>query len=278
VMPEDQDTGKGTWTVPGRPVQDFVVEGNSGHVDWLEDTELNSQEVAFHWWDGEDGLEVEYETTSSKGKKLTGSAVFDIKEPDTVLRAYLDDGQFQVVEVKYTDPDGTVHEGPELVLGAGNGQTIRFCHDPLPGEFQPGSTQFVQYVHTVGRVQRIKEKLGGACMQIDNEGLDSTYPYAPGPETRDSPGVPAAFYDLTISVSYDFTTQLMYKPDIEGAIFVPLSEMDWFWTGNCSRVSIADNWTIGDCQAHAPATGTPAQSWMEWDKVSTGDEVWDECE
>ncbi len=277
VMPEDKDTGRGTWTVPGRPVQDFIVEGNSGYADWLEDSELDTQEIQFHWWDGEDGLEVKYVTTSSDGKQLTGSAAFDIKEPDTVLRAYLDHGQFQVIEVKYTDPDGTPHQGTELVLGAGNGETIRFCHDPLPGGFQPGSTQFVQQVRTTGRATKHKDALAGPCMQIENEGLDGSYPYAPGPETRDSPGVPVSMYDLSISVSHEFTTQLMYKPDIDGAIFVPLSEMDWFWTGNCSRGSIVDNWTIGDSNAHAPATGTPAEAWMEWDRISTGEEVWDAC-
>ncbi len=278
VMPEDQDSGKGRWTVPGRTIQEFVVEGDRGYADWLEDSELETQELTFHWWDGEDGLEVEYETTSSKGKKLTGSAAFTVAEPDTVLRAYLDDGEFQVVEVKYTDPDGTAHEGTELVLGAGTGQTIRLCHDPLPGEFQPGSTQFVQYVRTTGRVTKHKDALAGECMQIENEGLDGSYPYAPGPETRDSPGVPVSIYDLSISVTYSFTTQLMYRPDIDGAIFVPLSELDWSWTGNCSRGSIADDWVIADCDAYAPATGAPAESWMEWDKISTGEEAWDACQ
>jgi hypothetical protein len=278
VMPEAEDTGKGRWTVPGRPVQEFVVEGESGFVDWLEDTELDTQELTFHWWDGEDGLEVRYETTSKKGTALNGSASFNVAEPDTVLRAYLADGPFQIVPVGYTDPDGTRHEGNELVLGAGDGQTIRFCHDPLPSDFQPGSTQFVQYVRTTGRVTKYAHAMAGPCMQIENEGLDASYPYAPGPETRDSPCVPVSDLDLTISVTYDFTTQLMYKPETDGAIFVPLSELDWDWTGISSRGSTADDWIMGDSQAHVPPTGTPAESWMEWTNITTGNETWDACQ
>ncbi len=25
------------------------------------------------------------------------------------------------------------------------------------------------------------------------------------------------------------------------------------------------------------ATGAPAESWMEWDRITTGDEIWDAC-
>ncbi len=278
VMPEEKDTGKGKWTVPGKTVQDFVVQGDRGFVDWLEDTELDTQEVQFHWWDGEDGLEVSYDTTSTNGKKLTGTAAFDVAEPETVLRAYVEDGKFGIAEVRYTDEDGSVHERTELLLVNGVGKTITFCHDPLPGEFQPGRTQFVQRVRTIGRVTKHKEALAGPCMQIDVEGLDGHYPYAPGPKAQDSPGTPVSLYDLTIAVQDIFTMQLMYKPDTEGAIFVPLSDVDWTWTVNCGRGSITEDWVLGDCGVSAPPTGSPAEAWMEWDRVSTGDEVWDACE
>jgi hypothetical protein len=273
VVPEDKDTGKGHWTVPGRTIKEFVVEKESGHACWLEEQDLEAQELAFHWWDGEDGLEVQYDTTSTDGKSLTGTAVFDVKEPDTVLRAYLSKGEFKVAEVKYKDVEGT-----ELGLDTGNGQTISFCHDPLSAEFQPGATQFVQYVWTKGRMTRHKNVLAGPCIQIEVEGLDGYYPYAPGPETRDSPCVPVSIYDLTIAVENSFTMQLMYKPEIDGAIFVPLSELNWSWTGSCSRGSIGDDWDTKGSDVFAETTGTPAEAYLEWDHVSTGEETWDACE
>jgi len=278
VVPEEKDTGKGHWTVPGRTIQEFVVEGDRGYADWLEEPELEARELAFHWWDGEDGLEVQYATTSTDGTSLTVTAVFDVKEPETVLQAYLGEGEFKVVEVKYPDVDGTIHEGTELGLDTGTGQTIRFCHDPLSAEFQSGATQFVQYVWTKSRMTRHKDVLAGPCIQIEVEGLDGHYPYAPGPETRDSPGVPVSIYDLTIVVENRFTMQLMYKPEIDGAIFVPLSELYWSWTGSCSRGSIVDDWDTKGSDVFAETTGTPAEAYLEWDHVSTGEDTWDACE
>ena len=277
VLPEEKDAGRGEWTVPGRTIQEFVVKGDRGYADWLEASELKARELAYHWWDGEDGLEVKYETTSTDGKKLSESVVFDVKEPETALRADLGEGEFRVAEVKYEDPDGAIHQGRELVLVTDSGPTIRFSHDPLPGEFQPGATQFVQYVRTTGRVTKHEDALAGPCMQIENEGLDSSYPYAPGPETQDNPGVPVSLYDLTIAVEHSFTTQLMYKPELEGAIFVPLSELNWFWIGNCHRGSIADDWVTAGSYINAPAVGAPAEAFLEWGHVSTGEEVWDGC-
>lgn len=89
--------------------------------------------------------------------------------------------------------------------------------------------------------------------------------------------MPVSLYDLTIAVENSFTTQLMYRPEIEGAIFVPISEVDWTWIGRASRGSITDDWDTAGSAVNAPPTGRPAQAYLEWDHVSTGQEVWDAC-
>ncbi len=278
IIPEDKDTGSGRWSIPGQTIKEFIVKDDYGHAEWLDEEDLRTQEVDFHWWNVGGGLEVYYTTNTTDGKNLTAKATFDVKEPEIIFYSQIGEGIFGIAEVKYKDVDGLIHEGRELILDSTTGYTVCFEHDPLPGEFQPGSTQYVQYVYTEGRVTSHKDLLSGPCKQIKVEGLDGLYPYAPGPQTIDIPGIPVSLYDLTIDVENQFIMQLMYKPDAEGAIFVPISELSWTWTGKANREKISDDWQIGECKVIAEDSSKSAEAYLEWDHISTGQEIWDACE
>jgi len=278
VIPEDKDTGNGHWSIPGQTIKEFIVGEDWGHADWLGEQDLETQEINFHWWDGGNGLEIRYTTNSTDGKNLNGTAVFDVKEPEIMFYSNIGEGKFDVVEVRYKDLNGMIHEGKELILDSNTGYSICFKHEPLPAEFQPDSTQYLQYVYTEGRVTKHKEVLSGPCMQIKIGGLDGQYPYSPGPETSDTPGIPVSIYDLTIDVENKFIMQLMYRPELEGAIFVPISEIAWTWTGKGSRNKITDDWDTSGSGLSAEDSSTPSESYLEWDYISTGEDTWDACE
>jgi len=278
IIPEDKDTGNGQWSIPGQTIKEFKVKDDSGHAYWLNEKDLKAQEVDFYWWNGEGGLEVQYTTNTTNDKKLTAKATFDVKEPGIVFHPQIGEGVFCIANVKYKDVDGMIHESRELMMDSKTGYTIRFEHDSLPGEFQAGSTQYVQYVYTEGRVTSHKDLLSGPCKQINIEGLDKTYPYSAGPQTTDIPGIPVSLYDLTIDVENKFIMQLMYKPDTAGSIFVPISEINWNWTGKANREKISDDWQMGECKVTAEESSKPAEAYLEWDHISTGQETWDKCE
>ncbi len=278
IIPEDKDTGNGHWSIPGQTIKDFIVKDDYGHAEWLDEQDLRAQELDFYWWNEGDGLKVQYTTNSADGKNLTAKAIFNVKEPEIIFYSQIGEGIFGIAEVKYKDVDGLIHEGRELMLDSNTGYTVCFEHDPLSAEFQPGSTQYVQYVYTEGRVTSHKDLLSGPCKQIKTEGLDGSYPYSPGPKTTDVPGIPVSLYDLTIDLENKFIMQLMYKPDVAGAIFVPISEINWTWTGKAYREKISDDWDTSSSNVFVENSSTLAEAYLEWDHISTGQETWDVCE
>ena len=278
VIPENKDTGNGRWLIPGDTIEEFIIKDNYGYGNWLDEDDLRGQEVDFHWWSGGSSLEISYSTNTSDNQRLAASAIFDVQEPEIIVSSHIGEGSFGICEVKYKDIDGMIHERRELILDSNDGYTIRFEYETLPQEFLPASTQYVQYVATKGRVTKHKETLSGPCMQIKVEGLDGIYPYSIGPKTTDIPGIPISIYDLTIDIENDFIMQLMYRPDIDGAIFVPISEISWSWTGEASREKINDDWDTSNSRISAEDISNPAKNYLEWDNISTGQEIWEACD
>ena len=134
-----------------------------------------------------------------------------------------------------------------------------------------------QLVETQGRVTKDPSALSGPCMQIASNGLDKSYPYSGGPEARDSPGVPVSLYDLTIAVTHHYRMFLEYKPNTDGAIFVPLRVAEWNWVGMASRASIADDMDTAGSNIWQDGSDTDAEDFAEWGEVSRESDPWDPC-
>ncbi len=279
VHPEDMDTEMGDWTVPGKRVEGFKVVGDTGKKDELEKSDLEqTPTVSFHWYNGEEGLQVKYVTTTTDGKNLEGEAAFNVQEPELTMHIDAPSCDFVKADVVWKDDDGLNQKDPELICDApGSSYSIRFHHDPLPAEF-PGWTQYVQIVSTQGLVRR-SQYARTQCDMISREGLDETYPYCAVPEATDKPGVDLDSLDLAVEVLHKFRMNLMYKPNSEGAIFVPIRETEWWWGGIARRANEnTDNWNTSSSEMGSHGGDVQAEAFLEWDQVVRKDDVWEGCE
>jgi len=276
VLPETATIQRGEWEkIPGDPIEDFVVGGERGYIDKLEEAELKKPEVKFHWWDGKDNLTVKYSAVVD-GKKLEAKANFVVKEPKIKLKSEVPDGDFTIGEVTYREDKEEIVTRDELIYDPpSENYTIKFTHDPLPNEF-PGETQYVQLVHTDARNEKHKEALN-PCLELNKKGLDKKYPYSPGPEATDAPGVPVTYMDLTIEVNHHYEMYLMFKPEGEGSIFVPLRVMDWDWIGIAKRKSILDLFDLRGSGVSKDPEDREAEKYPTWDMILKEEIEWTPC-
>jgi len=272
VLPEEQEPAHGQWTIPGRRIEGFVVEGGPsgferGRVDELEDKELTEPRVKFHWWDEGQNLTVKYSATVN-GKQLQAEADFVVNEPKIKQRAEVPDGEFRIE----TLPDAKEH----LFYWADGKHTVTFTHDPLPPEF-PGKTQYVQLVHTSGFNRRHKDALD-PCLKLDAEGLDEDYPYSSNSRTTDNPEVRVNLeLDLVVSVKNDYRMYLMFRPEKEGAIFVPLRVTKWNWRGVAERANLLDDFDLRGSKMSNNLRDEEAQEYPQWDRVVREGDKWTPC-
>lgn len=279
VLPEEMDPGKGDWAVPGKRVKGFRVEGDTGKKDELQKKDLEqTPTVSFHWYDGADGLQVKYATTSTDGKSMEGKATFNVQEPE--LKMHIDESScdFVIASVPEIDNYGQKKFDTELLCDEqGRDNTIRFFHEPLPVDF-PGRTQYVQIVDSEAVVRRAHIALD-RCIMISSQGLDETYPYCAGPQATDAPGVTLDSLDLSVEVMYKFRMGLMYQPNSEGAIFVPIRETQWWWGGMARRASEHTNsWDVSGSEMGSHGSDVEAEDFLEWDKVVRALDPWEGCE
>ncbi|HEV3312941.1 MAG TPA: hypothetical protein VG815_20720 [Chloroflexota bacterium] len=93
-------------------------------------------------------------------------------------------------------------------------------------------------------------------MGIQNDsihlGVNSFVPVPPWnfPYMEDYPSfqVPDDFSAKTITETDSFSTYLMYKADMQGSVWIALSEIDWSWTATATNNGTAQNpqWTGPD--------------------------------
>lgn len=272
LQPEEQEAPDGRWTIPDPVVEDWVVKGKpegygTATVDPLEEAERHGGSVRFHWW-GTSGEKTVAVRTSTGGSKRV-EAHFRVEEPEIQIRTVVPSAaRFTIA----TNPDGN----RELVCFVEGEHTITFRHEPLPWT-TPGETQYVQLVKTDARNEMGPSSRVGPCMELHVEGLDKTYPYAPGPSATDNPGVPATTYDLKLLVLYDFEMFLMYRPDTEGAIWVPLRIVPWTWNGQAQRETEGAAWDCTGSSITREPVDTKADRFPTWTRVVTEDLPWSSC-
>jgi hypothetical protein len=278
VKPSHLKASDHEWTLPdGKYLKEFRASEDKGEKVELEDSDKKKQEVKFHWYDEGDKLKLIY-SADVEGEKLFAEALFNVKKPEIAMRAEIPEGEFTFARVTYLDEEGNKVTGDELIYDpTSESYSIKFTHDPLPNQF-PGKTQYVQLVHTVGRVEKHKDVLD-LCLEINKKGLDKTYPYSPGPEATDAPGVPVKYLDLNISVKNHYEMYLMFKPEGEGSIFVPLRVMDWDWTGLAERKGINDKfkWDVLGSKIRKDPQDRKAEDYPEWDLRMHEGMKWDVC-
>jgi hypothetical protein len=276
VNPTEKDPKGGDWTIPGKFNKDWMVVGEIGKVWNHEKDELKEPEITFHWWKGGDSLVVKY-TTTVDGKKVEAQTTFTVKKPNIPMKAVKSHGQFDVADVTTQTPKGPKSDIELYYVTPGD--VITFTRDPIT-DF-PGKTIYTQIVQENVRYESIDASLT-PCLTIQKEGLDGEYPYPSkddGITATDNPGAPVAMsYNLNISVTYDYTMYLMYRPDKEEAIYVPLKKIEWHWHGFAQRRGVADNFSFNgsDVGPEAPQI-QEADEYPKWEVIVKKDDPLSPC-
>jgi len=243
VLPVGLDISAHQWTIPGSVIADFHVgQGDPengpytpGEVVPLED--LTQDSVEFYWHDGGDGRQVHYSITIGEDT-LDCVATFDVKRPQaevtTVTRS---------VEVN-EDPNsaewflalrfGTPEQGGEPGIEFHGTVT-------MPNGFS-GETCYCQLYNQNHRL-RLEQPLS-PWQEAVGEGLDNDFPYKrlhwsvaidPTPETDDTPALELTDGADLGEVSDSATMWLMFKPEGDDSIWVPLRRVDWWWQGRALK-------------------------------------------
>jgi hypothetical protein len=128
-----------------------------------------------------------------------------------------------------------------------------------------GFTGETQWVQVIDSTTRTLTPNGGSMLTLQGSGvLDTTYPYALGSSTNDSPGQgvnPCDFSD--VSANDSFSMWLMFKPPGTGSIFVPLRKVNWSWSGSGGRIS-ACNWILSTSNHSTNPTDADSTDFPTW--------------
>ena len=278
VKPSHLKASNHEWTFPkeAKYVMEFRANNNKGEKVELEESDKKKQEIKFNWYDEGDKLKLIY-GADVEGEKLYAEALFNVKKPEIKMRAEIPEGEFTYGRVTYEDEEGNTVTDDELIYDPpSESYSIKFTHDPLPNQF-PGETQYVQLVHTVGRVEKHRDVLS-PCLKLDKKGLDKKYPYSPGPEATDAPGVPVGYLDLHISVKNHYEMYLMFKPEGEESIFVPLRVIDWDWIVIAERKGVTDEykWNVSG-EIRKKPQDRKAEDYPKWVRRMHEKMPWDLC-
>ncbi len=130
-----------------------------------------------------------------------------------------------------------------------------------------GSFQFVQLITTYN-IAASRPQSQGNCSYSPGYGLDNTYPYPANTPTSasDSPDVPFFSDYIGLSVSFNATMYLMWKPSSSTAIPIPLGYVGWGWSGNATGSS--PNWTLQSSTTNA-GVFVPSTTYPTWTTLVT---------
>ena len=209
------------WSVPGTRVANFVGSSNTGTVTEL--TNLQASPLTFYWADRGDNRQVTLGCRIGT-TQFDKHATFNVKRPTASITTStgavaLDLASLGSFSLHFGVPNGT--------------QGITFSRSiTLPSGFT-GDTQWVQVVDSTLRTVTPN---GSNMLTLQGSGLDTNYPYAVGSSTDDSPrqGV-GPCDDSSVSANDSFTMWLMFRPPSTNAIWVPLRNVSWSWSGQGGR-------------------------------------------
>ena len=190
--------------------------------------------------------------TGSLSVKQTGNVVtFRGVPPDTNLGAQIDPdvqiqgtaslgnapaGQFMFMQIinsigiDYHDANGapwSMANNASYADGAFNGPLL----DPTPGN----PPEFAQeFTYTTSQGQTI---VGNTSWRLPDQNGNTTFPAggATGYFIADTPyfSTPAGAQDMSVSES--FSDYLMYQANMQGSVWIAVSEMDWSWSASVSQ-------------------------------------------
>lgn len=272
------------WTVPEIRVKDYVTtdlgDGRSkAEVIYLEETDLDDDNVTFYWVDGADGRSVSV-SCKIEGVTCTDTVQFDVKSP-TMQQSYIDTGTIKVGKIsgKWNLMCGDLALGDEGFTYVVNVKKNVF----------DGQIKFVQIMQA--DLQKTFDNNSTKSWKVPDIGtawwLDVSDPYqGVGPWSlpasgwcskymNDYPIIPLGLEENEKKMDnkfMDFSAHLMFKPTSTDAIWVPLEQINWGWKGIAETSDGGENWTktSGAYDPNPPEVNTPPE-FPEWDDTKTND-------
>ncbi len=192
--------------------------------------DLTQDSVDFYWKDGGDGRRVIFNVTIA-GQDLECAATFDVKRPTATM---------STVTGTVTIKQGTqsnYYLGLRFGTQEDSGITFN-CHVDPPAGFQ-GTCCFVQIYNEWKR-----RNVSGFWSRMTGVGLDTRFPYGPSwfplqfdpnPIARDSPDIQLLSQWDNVEVQDTATMWLMFKPEGNDSIWVPLRKVWWFWRASATN-------------------------------------------
>lgn len=234
------------WKIGGKPIGDWQANNQSAHIVSLTPAAYTKPAITFYWWSG-GTYDVRYQV-HAEGRVFRAEVTFKVKRPDIQLTAATPSGLYGVLKIKGGRQGSLPHsrKGVDYVgnlVYAGNGHTIVFSRSKLPPGFD-GTTEFVQLTKLDGLVHKGSTALYPHCQEEHDKAyvLDTDYPYGATNKVNtvnrktvyDAPGRDVFTYTKELDLKMQFKMYLMFKPNLPGAIYVPISYVPWWWTGRLS--------------------------------------------
>jgi len=236
-------------TTPYTPTTfSWIIDGkiNGGweanHIHSLEKpADLSHQTVAFYWSTGGNKT-VTFKVTVETGEDYTASVTFNAKRPDISVTSRTTYASFQDNLLKLGEIDvteGIYHERSAIPAGFGTGTTIWVQRIPSY-DYKYEATAAFNYL---------------SCRStLTTSALDTmdTVDYKYKPSTPDC-ATDSPDYGVGASVLYtydttSFETNLMYQPEGDQSIPIPISLVSWYWTaeGKIDKVAPTNSWSLDD--------------------------------
>jgi hypothetical protein len=203
------------WTVPGFAISNYVVAADASSAVVYTNFPTTKSNVVFYWVDGASNRAVQCSATA-QGKTFTAQATFNVLRPTATI---------EVAQPGVVSLDGNFYLQDAPVDFYGHVQSA------YPGvanwtQLVNRDCQQAFYIETGTWGNYWLDTHPFYSNQINSEvgpGLDERVPLEDAPEV---------LIDVHVSNIDKFKTYLMFKPDGDGSIYVPLGRTDWGWHGD----------------------------------------------
>jgi len=219
-------------------------------------TTFDESTVTYYWVDGSFSgnlRDVKYKVQIGE-TECEATATFNVHRPEAAVTAQAD--QVYLDDPRYGRPGGWVHYGLGA-YGPPYGVAAERIIAVPPGFSSYSGSKYFEGTRWVSLIDMMREKkLEGVWYRQKTDGfwLDETFPYAGGTEDfNDSPATRLDDFDWSeVKVSNEsFRTWLMWRPDGDDTIHVPLIRVDWQWSAHALKTG------DGTWQLISSSTGSP---------------------
>ena len=278
------------WTFNGgTPVAGFNVTINTNAnppVNTGSTTALNttSQDLTFYFTTA-GTVTVTFSVTGSAGSGLSASTTFNVVAPTVIASPPLSSG---------LGPSGILLDsssasGPgifALHYGGGTGTNgMRFADTLSPTIPAPysGSYEWIQLaIYANVYVTNNDGVPNSSNSYFCSGGVDSpssdAYVYSTLSNPYDAPSTPVLPGNQEYNLYESFQMFLLFQPNIENSIYVPLAVIPWSWVADIISTDGGNTWSFasgsaaptGGSSGQAPTTSPPSYGYPNWAKACTG--------